>query len=60
MKVENFHSKLKSHITKQLLTSISVDINQTIQICLLSIVSSDKMLMIRKQLTVLILGLVIN
>ena len=26
MKVEHFHSKLKSHITKQLLTTISVDI----------------------------------
>ena len=26
MKVEKFHSKLKSHITKQLLTSISEDI----------------------------------
>ena len=25
VKVENFHSKLKSHVTKQLLTSISVD-----------------------------------
>ena len=25
VKVEKFHSKLKSHITKQLLTSISVD-----------------------------------
>ena len=26
LKVENFHLKLRSHITKQLLTTISVDI----------------------------------
>ena len=26
LKVENFHLKLKSHITKQVLTTISVDI----------------------------------
>ena len=35
VKVENFHSQLKSHITKQLLTSISVDIR------IFSILKSD-------------------
>ena len=42
LKVENFHSQLKSHITKQLLTSIYADIRSYLILNVILNFSVDK------------------